>query len=360
MLRIGVIGGGTYGESHLTVFKGLEESGEIQLTALAEIDDERRAQRQRDFGMAVYKNHQEMLDAEKLDGVTIATPDHLHFKIAMDVLERGIHCMIEKPLDVTVEGCRKLVAKAEEKGVLLEVDFHKRFDPYHIEMRESYLEGKFGEIEYGYAWMEDQLWVATSMLRSWVESSSPVWFLGVHMYDLVRWIMDNPQPVRVFATGSKKKLASMGIDTYDSIQAQVQFSNGATIAFHNCWILPDNYEAVVHQGVKLVGTEGIFECDSQYRGGRGCLKNDKMRTWNLGIKYRERDKRNQTHWRGYFQSSIADFAENLLFLKKGGTLRELEGLYPSGKEGLAVTQMACATHESILSGKAVDIESPDR
>ena len=43
------------------------------------------------------------------------------------------------------------MAKADEKHVLLEVDFHKRFDAYHIEMRESYLEGKFGEVEYGYA-----------------------------------------------------------------------------------------------------------------------------------------------------------------------------------------------------------------
>ena len=79
----------------------------------------------------------------------------------------------------------------------------------------------------------------------------------------------------------------------------------------------------MHQGVKLVGTEGIFECDSQYRGGRGCLKEEPMRTWNLGIKYRERDKRNKVHWRGYFQSSIADFAENLLFLENGGVIADL-------------------------------------
>ncbi len=355
MIRIGVVGGGTYGESHLTVYKDLEKHGRIQLAALAEADGPRRQQRKDEFGIPVYATHLEMLESEELDGVTVATPDHLHCQIALDVLERGLHCMVEKPLDVTVEGCRQMIAKAEEKGVLLEVDFHKRFDPYHMEMRESFLEGKFGEVEYGYSWMEDKLFVPVSMLQAWSAHSSPVWFLGVHMYDLVRWIMGNPDPVRVYATGEKKKLVAMGIDTYDAVQAQVQFDNGANITFHNSWILPDNFEAVVHQGVKLVGTEGIFECDSQYRGGRGCLKEEPMRTWNLGIKYRERDKRNQVHLRGYFQSSIADFAENLLFLESGGTVADLEGLYPSGQDGLVITQMACAAHESAASGLPIDI-----
>ncbi len=355
MIRIGVIGGGTYGESHLTVFKDLQSQGNVELAALAECNDERRELRKNQFDIPVYADYREMLDNEKLDGVTVATPDHLHLDIALEVMERGLHCMVEKPLDTTVEGCRKMLAKAEEKNVLLEVDFHKRFDPYHMEMREAYLEGKFGDVEYGYSWMEDQLFVAADMLKEWSAKSSPVWFLGVHMYDLVRWILNNPDPVKVFATGSKKKLVSMGIDTYDSIQAQVEFTNGAVITFQNCWILPDNYEAVVHQGVKLVGTEGIFECDSQYRGGRGCLQGEKMRTWNLGIKYRERDKRNQIHYRGYFYTSIADFADNLLFIENGGSIAELEGLYPSGKDGLAITQMACAAHQSIETGMPVNI-----
>lgn len=355
MIRLGVVGGGTYGESHLTVFKEMEEQGRVRLVALAESNEERRKERAQQFGIAVYETHTEMLDKEELDGVTVATPDHLHREVALDVLSRGLHCLVEKPLDVTVEGCRSMVDEAAVKGLLLQVDFHKRYDPYHIEMRESFLEGKFGEIGYGYAWMEDQIWVPMKMLRAWTERSSPIWFLGVHMYDLVRWIMDNPNPVKVYATGTKKKLKELGIDTFDAIQAHVEFSNGACITFQNSWILPDAFEAVVHQGVKLVGTEGIFECDSQYRGGRGCLKGEKMRTWNLGIKYRERDKRNRPRWRGYFRDAIADFAENLQFLQDDGSLDALDGLYPSGKDGLAITQIACAAEESICTGAPVSI-----
>ena len=61
-----------------------------------------------------------------------------------------------------------------------------------------------------------------------------------------------------------------------------------------------------------------------------------MRTWNLGIKYRRRYERNQIRRGGFFFSTIADFAANLLFLRGGGKLADLEGLYPSGKDGLAI------------------------
>ena len=48
-----------------------------------------------------------------------------------------------------------------------------------------------------------------------------------------------------------------------------------------------------------------------------------MKTCNLGIKYRKKDKKNQTLWRGYFYSAIADFPENFIFLDEGGTLDQL-------------------------------------
>ncbi len=355
MLKIGVVGAGTVGETHLMVFKDMESSGKIQLACLAEPQQERREKFEKQYNIPGYADHRKMLEEEQLDGVTVATPDHLHFAVVNDILDQSISCLVEKPLDVTVPGSQALAQKAAEKGVLLEVDFHKRFDPYHIEMRESYLEGKFGDVEYGYAWMEDQLWVPQKMLRAWSEHSSPVWFLGVHMVDLVRWIMDNPDPVSVYATGSRSKLKSVGIDTWDAVQAHVSFNNGAHITFNNCWILPDAFEAVVHQGVKLVGTEGIFECDSQYRGGRGCLKGESMKTWNLGIKHRQRDKHNNTIWRGYFHASIADFAENLIFLDEGGTLEQLQGLYPSAQEGAVITQIACAVHESLESKEVISL-----
>ncbi len=167
MINIGVIGGGTYGQNHLGVFKDMESQGKVKLVAMADLNEELRNKHKADYGINVYDDWREMIEKEKLDGVTVATPDHLHLEIVMGVLDKRINCMVEKPLDVTVESCEKMIAKAQEKNLLLEVDFYKRFDPYHIEMRERFIEGGFGQIEYGYSWMEDQLWVPVKMLKSW-------------------------------------------------------------------------------------------------------------------------------------------------------------------------------------------------
>ena len=59
----------------------------------------------------------------------------------------------EKPLIVTMEGCREMIEVAERNNVLLQVDFHKRFDEYHVAMKQKIDAGDLGEIEHGYAHM---------------------------------------------------------------------------------------------------------------------------------------------------------------------------------------------------------------
>ena len=82
MLRIGVVGGGTYGQNHLLVYKDMGKYADVKLVALAEINDELRAKLAKQFGLNVYGDYHQMLEKEELDGVTVATPDHLHFQIA--------------------------------------------------------------------------------------------------------------------------------------------------------------------------------------------------------------------------------------------------------------------------------------
>jgi hypothetical protein len=58
---------------------------------------------------------------------------------------------------------------------------------------------------------------------------------------------------------------------------------------------------------------------------------------------------------GYFVDAIKDFLLNVLFLKRGGKLEQLEGRYPSGKDGLAVTRVAEAVQTSIREHCLVQI-----
>lgn len=352
MVTIGVVGVGTFGINHLRAFAQTARAGVAQAVAAADLDPQRLEQAARQFGVRPYASHREMLEREDLDAVTVVTPDFAHRDITLDALAAGKHVLVEKPLDVTVAGCREMVEAARRANLLLQVDFHKRYDPYHLELERLVRQGKLGEILYGYCHMEDRIEVPRDWFPQWAPKSSPIWFLGVHFYDLARWIIAS-NGKSVFARGQKRKLAALGIDTYDSVQAQVEFQNGAVVTFDTSWILPDQFEAIVNQGIRLVGTEGIMEVDSQDRGARSCFSSTGMQTHNLGFLRETTDKHGNTIWLGYGIESIADFAHNLAFLRSGGKLQDLRGVFATGEDGLEVTKIAAAAEESLRTGQPV-------
>jgi predicted dehydrogenase len=201
--------------------------------------------------------------------------------------------------------------------------------------------------------MEDKIVVPTQWLAGWSSQSSPFWFIGVHKYDLVRWITGR-EALSVLAQGRRGKLSSMGIDTFDAVSATIQMEGGLNCAIDVNWILPMPFEAVVNQGLRLVGSEGIVELDSQDRGLRCCFSSDGAMTPNPGAFFSS-ESPSGNHVAGYFVDAIKDFVFNVQFLKSGGQLKQLEGRYPSGQDGLRATQVAEAVQKSIVEGRIVRI-----
>ncbi|MFV1967761.1 MAG: Gfo/Idh/MocA family protein, partial [Pirellulaceae bacterium] len=205
--RIGVIGAGTFGINHLRAFRQLGHTGQAELVALADLNEETLRSRLEEFPIRGYTDYHEMLQKEELDGVAIATPDHLHRDITLHCARAGKHILVEKPLDMTVAGCQAMIDAARDARVLLQVDFHKRYDPEHERVHAAVRNGDLGNILYGYAHMEDRIEVPADWFPHWAGNSSPVWFLGVHFFDLVRWIL-GCNAKRVFATGQRQHLKS--------------------------------------------------------------------------------------------------------------------------------------------------------
>jgi predicted dehydrogenase len=356
MLKIGVVGTGAYGSLHLTALKDREtNSKDIKLCGFAEIDPDTRKKRESEFGCRGYADYNELIEKEKLDALTIATPDHLHYDVAMAALDYRIPLLIEKPFATKTKEAELIIGKARKSGVFLQVDFHKRYDPYHIDLKIRLKDNEIGKLQYGYFWIEDVLDVGTNMIgkKSWGTGSSPVWFLGIHAIDLSLWLMNFPKPLEVYAKGFKNKLTSLGLDIYDSIKSTVTYDNGVTITYDNSVILPNTYEARVHQGAKMVGTEGIVELDTQYRGGRYCTTKSGMETPNLGGKHRFYNKNGGISWRGYLYEAIHDFVDNIELLKTGKTIEDLKGNYPSPEEAILSTMIGEAIHESIQKNTVI-------
>jgi len=363
--RIGLIGAGTFGEMHLQAYSQMQRRGEVELVCIADISEVILEKRGQKYGVSAYLDYREMLDRHELEAVAIATPDHLHGEMSVECLKRGKHVLVEKPLEVDVTSCRHMIEMAEVKNCLLQVDFHKRYDPSYRELRSLIDQGRLGDIEYGYAYMENRLEVPRDWLGGWVSQTSPNWFLGVHMYDLIRFVT-GCSVVAVSATGIRRKLPSLGFDTFDSIQAKLILDAGGSFSVDTSWILPDGHEAIVNQGFRVIGSEGMMELDSQYRGIRGCLNRPTdtrpcdesgMQTWNLEF-FREReDASGRSLFGGYGIESIQDFVSNVNFLLNDGSLADLKGRYPDGYDGLEATKIAAGVEESVAAkGSLVPLE----
>jgi len=353
-VRLGVIGVGTFGEMHLRAFSQLQRQGEAELVAICDLDEDLLHKRAETYGGKPYTDYRQMIPREDLDAVSVVTPDFLHREIVLYALQFGCHVLVEKPLDVTVEGCDAIIAAAEKADRLVQVDFHKRYDPYHQRLAAAVADGRLGSVLYGYAWMEDRLEVPRDWFPRWAPHSSPFWFLGVHMVDLIRFCIRS-NATRVVATGRKEKLASLGVDTFDCVNAQVTFENGATFAVDTSWVLPDGFESVVNQGIRIVGTEGIVEVDSQNRGAEACTAADGQHTWNEGFFHEEQGRDGAPRWSGYGVEAIADFVGNVRFLLEGGRLADLRGTFADARDAREVTRIACAAHQSIETGQPVDL-----
>jgi predicted dehydrogenase len=248
-----------------------------------------------------------------------------------------------------------MVEAARRNRVLLFVDFHKRYDPVHQRAREMILQGKLGKIQYGYAYMEDKIVVPRDWFPRWAEKTTPFWFIGVHQVDLLRWSM-SAEVVRAQGRGFRGKLDALGIPTYDSIQGTLEFSNGSVFTVDISWILPEGFAATVNQGMRIVGTEGLLELDTQDRGFQGSWTGGAYETMNVNSANSVLSRDGSRRHSGYFIEPVKDFMGMVGRLVNGEALEDVAKEYPGGEDGLEATRVSLAVHRSLESGRPVEVE----
>jgi predicted dehydrogenase len=123
-VRVGVIGAGQMGSNHLRIYSGLKG---VELVGLVDADAERARAAAALHGCRVFASAQEL--AGEIDAATIAVPSSRHGDVAGALLERGVHCLVEKPLATTEAECEALIGAADASGAVLLVGHVERFNP---------------------------------------------------------------------------------------------------------------------------------------------------------------------------------------------------------------------------------------
>ncbi len=236
------------------------DSGEVDFSALVDPEPKNIAALKEAFpaikDAPEFSDYKDALNNVELDAVLIASPHTLHFQQAMDCLEKGLHCLIEKPMVCSVSDAKTLIAEAEKRNRIICLAYQRHYQPAYRYIKQVVDSGELGEVTY----------VSALQCQNWKKATSGTWRQipelsgggqlndsGSHLIDIILW-----------TTGLEPKEVTGYID---NCETPVDINSALCIIFKNgaqgtisivgdapCW----------HEDFTIWGTEGaIF-----YRNGQ--------------------------------------------------------------------------------------------
>jgi predicted dehydrogenase len=122
-IKAGVLGVGKMGEYHVGI---LSENRDVELTGISDVTEERGNVISQRYGVPYFKDFNEML--KQVDVAVVAVPTKLHHQIGMEVLNAGVHVLLEKPCSDNLEHARELFSLADSKNLILHIGHVERFN----------------------------------------------------------------------------------------------------------------------------------------------------------------------------------------------------------------------------------------
>lgn len=259
--RLGIVGAGVMGAAYARVASQGDLRWRVEVAGVCDQDLARARQLAGECGAEAYGDLGHMLDAAELDLVYVAVPDHLHRDPFVTCMERGVPCLVEKPLATNLADARVMRDAARQAGVVAEVNFSNRFNPAFVRMREAITSGAVGDVVGVNARLSNILDYPARMLR-WSGQTTCGWFLLSHVFDLAHWLT-GAHAVDVTANGVRGKLVREGIDTYDVIQSLVRYDQGFGGLYESAWVLPNSLPSPVDFKFEVLGSDGALYVDTQ-------------------------------------------------------------------------------------------------
>ncbi len=310
MLQVASIGAGRRGR----ICKLAHQPGQgSHLAAVCDRREEVRNEYREQFGddLFVTDDYRDLLAQPNLDAVFVTTPDYLHEEHALAAIESGRHVYIEKPLAITIEGCDRILAAAQGRGVMVYVGHNLRFMPMFVRMKQLLEKEVIGEVQA--VWCRHFIdYGGDAYFKDWhAERQHTTGLLlqkAAHDIDVIHWFC-NAYTTRTVAMGKlsvynrvrsrrqgfflgevtfdranwpplKQKDLNPTIDVEDHSMVLMQLSNGVQASYEQCHYTPDSC-----RNYTVLGTEGRME-------NVGDESNDafeaKIRIWNRRGDFRER------------------------------------------------------------------------
>ena len=283
-LRYGIIGAGGCGQGkHLSSYSLLTD--DVEMVAVCDLIPERANAAADRFNMeAAYTDYNEMLREEKLDLVSVATPNDVHAPATIAALKAGCNVHCEKPASLTPALVQSMVDARDASGKKLMIGLNNRFTNWAQFAKKFVEDGGLGEIYHAKCGWKRRRGIPgkggwfTTKARS---GGGPLIDLGVHFIDVTNYIMGFPTPVTVtgetyskFADGQPfNPKASSYTGTYDVEDlaiGMVRYENGCSMELEFSWAsnIESEYSYCELYGTKagLRYSKGVLTIFSQVNG----------------------------------------------------------------------------------------------
>lgn len=256
MVRVGVVGMGKMGLSHLAIVNahaGVElaavcDSAKFVLDVLGKYT-----------GIAGFTDYEKMLAEVPLDAVLIATPSTLHAPMVRAALAKGLHVFCEKPFCMSAAEGAELAASARATGRVCQVGYHNRFIGSFREVKRLIDTGALGRVShvlaeaYGAVVMKP---TATTWRTSRAQGGGCLYDYAAHPINLVNWLLGTPKTV----TGAVLN-PIFSAETDDEVHGTLRFDDGVTAQVSVNWSDPSVRKMTTR--LTIWGTAGRLYADRQ-------------------------------------------------------------------------------------------------
>lgn len=239
-LKVAVIGTGSMGFNHVRLYRDMDE---VELVAVSDVSKDNLKKVEK-FCENQYIDYKKMIENEDIDIISIVVPTSLHKKVALDVMKKGIHILLEKPIASSIEASNEIIECAKNNNVKLMIGHIERFNPAIIELKKKIQEGALGKV-----FKIDVNRV--NPFPSRISDVGVVIDLAVHDIDIARFILES-EVKRVYAETEK----NIHTNHEDLLSGLMKFENNTICNLNINWLTPTKIRKLY-----ITGEKGMFVVD---------------------------------------------------------------------------------------------------
>ncbi len=242
-IRVGILGGGAITQRrHAPEYT---KNSNAEIAGFYDADEKRCEEIARKWGGEAYKSAEEMINDPQIDAISVCSPNSTHAGMSIMALEAGKHVLCEKPMALSLEETRAMLAAEEKSGKILMPGHNQRLIPTHRKARELIHNGAIGKplfYECSFKHAGPESWSMSKEGSLWFFDKARAQFgvlgdLGSHKLDLIRFLTGKEIDT-VFAsmtTLDKRYANGELIDLEDNVVCQFKLEDGTPGIMHFSW-----------------------------------------------------------------------------------------------------------------------------